>query len=621
MRWSGILVAVVALLLTGGAGRLAYIAATEGESLRQRAERQQRTSWTIPARRGEILDTRGRVLAGTTRRPSVFVDPGLVPDALSARFAATSVAPVLGMKPEELERDLRTWSESEVRFKWLKRAITADEVAALERVVSARRLRAFIVQEEPQREYPQGTVATQLLGFVGPGLRGSDGREVTTEMLQAGTGAGRGYEDLIGRAGIEAMYDAVLAGRPGRRSVVVDVGRRTLVAAPEAFEPARDGGTVYLTIDAYIQQIVQRHLARAYREYRPAWVAGVVIDPQSGEVLAMATVPFLAPDQSLPEEFAGPRLQDPDGPQALWRNRVVTDSYEPGSIFKPFVAALAVEEGVARLDEVFPIGGAVHNFGRRQIRDTHPHGPLPLHQIISKSSNIGMGMVGARVGMERLHRYVRSFGFGDVTGIGLPGEHTGLVQSFDKWNPSFSPQSIPIGQEIAVTPLQMVSAFSTFCNGGILYRPRIIRGVVGPDGETLVDNSEPVAIRRVLSEKTSREFRLRALVETVTEGTAHRTAKLEEWQVFGKTGTAQVAGGRGRGYLPGQYIGSFIAGAPSDHPRVVVLVSVYLPDARKAYYGGVVAAPVVRDIIADVLTYMRVPRELPEVVSSPARRR
>ena len=227
-----------------------------------------------------------------------------------------------------------------------------------------------------------------------------------------------------------------------------------------------------------------------------------------------------------------------------------------------------------------------------------------------------MGMVGAKCGMERLYRYVRALGFGDITGVGLPGEHTGLVQDFSRWNPSFSPQSIPIGQEIAITPIQIVTAFSVFCNGGVLYRPRIVRGIIGPDGETLADYSRPVAVRRVIDERTADVFRKQALVETVTEGTG-KTAKLDEYQVFGKTGTAQIARqGGGHGYLPGKYVGSFVGGAPSDHPRVVALVSIYKP-SKEGYYGGTVAAPAVKEILADTLAYMRVPPELAVDTDSP----
>lgn len=592
MRGSGFLFAVVALLLAGGGARLAYIEVTQGPELRTRAERQQQATRSIPARRGEILDTRGRVLAGTVRRPSVFVDPGLVRDA---RFAAYSVAPVLGMDAAELEGRLREWAANGTRFAWLKRGLTEDELAGFLTLVDARRLHAFDVQYEPQRVYPQGRVAPHVLGFVGLDLRTPEG-------------GAPAFEDLCGREGIEAAYDQALSGVPGRRTLTVDVSRRAVRAPAETFRPAVDGATVVLTIDAYIQQVAQKVLGDTVARYGAEWGTAVVFDPQAGEVMAMATVPDYDPAAPLPADFARLRPAAQDEVRATWRNRAVADSYEPGSVFKPFVASCALDEGIIHINEIFAINGPVHSFGRRTIRDTHPYGSLAVHEIISKSSNIGMGMIGARCGMERLHRYVRSFGFGDLTGVGLPGEHTGLVQDFARWNPSFSPQSIPIGQEIAVTPIQIVTAFSVFCNGGILYRPRIVRGVISAEGETLEDDSRPVPVRRVLDERTAELFRKQALVETVTDGTA-KVAKLDEYQVFGKTGTAQIARPGGHGYLPGKYVGSFVGGAPSDRPRLVVLVSIYKP-SKEGYYGGVVSAPAVRDILAEALAYLQVPAEL-----------
>jgi len=579
MRGCGTLLAGVALLLVGGGARLAYIQARQGEELRQRAERQQRVTRVIPARRGEILDTRGRVLAGTVRRPSAFVDPYLVRDA---RFAAYSVAPVLGLSAAELERELVTGQSEGVRFRWLKRRLDETQVAALLEVTRSRRLRAFDILDEPTRIYPLGRVAAHVLGFVGV--------------------------DAQGLAGVELAYDEVLTGTPGRRVATVDVARRRVRADDEEFEPAIDGATVILTIDTYVQQITQNALRRAFDKHQPEWATAVVMDPLTGEVLAMANLPDFDPQEAIPANFNELSEAQREAHRTLWRNRAVSDSYEPGSAFKPFIAASALQEGLVRLDEVFAINGPVRTFGRRPIRDTHAYSALAVHEIISKSSNIGMGLIGARCGMQRLHGYVRAFGFGAPTGIELPGEHSGLVQDFSRWNPSFSPQSIPIGQEIAVTPIQLVTGFSAFCNGGLLLRPRVVRGIIAADGQTLADYSTPVVARRVLDERTAEEFRLRALVETVRQGTG-KLAALEEYQVFGKTGTAQIAAPGGRGYQPGQYVATFVGGAPAGRPRVAVVVSVYKP-TKEGYYGGVVAAPVVKEIIAETLAYMQVPAEL-----------
>ena len=566
----------VALLLLGGGYRLTRIEQTQGERLRGQARRQHTARWTVPAQRGSILDCRGRVLAGTVRRPAVFMDPTLIEEP---RAAAEKVAPALGLDPVQLEGLIRENRDRE--FVWVKRDLTDDELEAFNRVRREHRLGAFVVRHEPKRVYPYGRLAAQVLGFVGA--------------------------DQTGLAGIEQSFDYVLRGSDGRRSSTVDARRRRVRSAADTYMPPTDGASVVLSIDAHVQQRAGYHLRNACEEFEPQWAAAVVMDPLSGEVLAMVTLPDFDPAEPIP-----PGL-DQAGQQAaqeLLRNRAVSDSYEPGSIFKPFVAAPALGAGVARIDEPFVVDGPTHRFGARTIHDVHPYGTLALHEVISKSSNIGMGLLGARCGNELLHEFVRGFGFGEQTGIRLPGEHPGLVLDFRRWT-RYSTQSIPIGQEVAVTPIQMVTAFSVFCNDGVLYRPRIVRGVISPQGEIREDDSRPIEVRRVLAAEVAREFRLRALVEVVTQGTGQR-AQIADYQVFGKTGTAQVARQAGGGYVPGAYVGSFLGGAPADRPRVAVLVSLYRP-SRGKYYGGTVAAPTVAAIIADTLDYMRLPPEPPAV--------
>jgi cell division protein FtsI/penicillin-binding protein 2 len=385
----------------------------------------------------------------------------------------------------------------------------------------------------------------------------------------------------------------------------VDARRRRVRSPAQKHQPPRDGASVVLTIDAHVQQRAEHHLRKAFEEFKPQWASTVVLDPQSGEVLAMATLPDFDPAQPIE---AGLTEEEHETATELLRNRAVSDSYEPGSIFKPFIAGPALEAEIVGIDEPFVINGPAHQFGHRTIHDTHTYDTLALHQVISKSSNIGMGFVGERCGNQRLHDFVRRFGFGQRTGIRLPGEHGGLVQDFSRWN-TYSTQSIPIGQEIAVTPIQIVTAFSVFCNGGILYRPRIVRGVITPDGQTAEDDSRPIVLRRVLPEELTRQFRLRALVEVVNEGTGKR-AQIVGHQAFGKTGTAQVARADGGGYLPDEHVGSFVGGAPAENPRVVVLVSLYRPSPGP-YYGGTVAAPAAAAIIADTLEYMQVPPDPP----------
>ena len=564
---------LVGLALVAGAGRLTTLELGRGAALRAEARAQQTAVWPIPAQRGDVLDCKGRVLAGTLRCPSVFVDPALVENKLDA---ATQVAGVLGLDAEELYALICEKHGAGRRFAWVKRNISEAELKAFNTLRREQQLRGFVVRYEPRRVYPYGDLAAAVLGFVGGEQRGL--------------------------AGVEYQFNDDLTGTDGEAYSTVDVRRRCVRIDPDEYQPPQDGASVVLTIDAFIQQRVEAHLKEAFEEHNPEWATAVVIDPRSGEVLAMASLPGFDPAAPIPP---GLSEEEADEAWARLRNRVVSDSFEPGSVFKPFVAGPAIDAGLTNLDEVFAVNGPIHMFGSRRIKDVHAYGVLPFYKVISKSSNIGMGMLGERCGNERLNEFVRRFGFGDLTGIDLPGEHPGLLQDYSRWT-NYSTQSIPIGQEICVTPLQLLTAFATYCNDGVLMRPRIVRGVIEADGTTRDDRSKPVAIRRVLDRESARLFRMRALVDVVNDGTG-KLVQLDNYQVFGKSGTAQVAAPNGRGYIPGAYAGSFVAGAPAELPKLAVMVTVYRPRPGRKYYGGTVAAPTVREILRDTLEYLRVP--------------
>jgi cell division protein FtsI (penicillin-binding protein 3) len=572
MRSARLIFVLAGLLLLGGAGRLTFLEYSQGAQLRQQARIQSTAYMSVPAQRGEILDARGRVLAGSKRTPAIYADPSNIDDA---PLAAYSIAPILNLDPAQLNQTLV--ERSERGFVWIKRGVTDAELSAFSLIRRQRRLDAFVVQQEPERVYPLERTAAQVIGFVGA--------------------------EHHGMAGIEQAFDSHLLGRDGKREIMVDANRRRIQATPVVYEPPQDGATVVLTIDAHIQQCAEGHIREAVETFKAKWGTAVVLDSRTGEVLAMAVYPGFDPADPFPA-----RLDEKgrEAQQENIRNRAVSDAYEPGSIFKPFIAGPAFDEGLTTLGEIFDINGPTRSFGGRIIHDTHAYGALALWEVISKSSNIGMGVLGERLGNDRLHRYVRSMGFGDPTGIGLPGEHDGLVQDFSRWT-NYSTQSIAIGQEIGVTPLQVVSAFSVFCNDGVLNRPRIVRGVISATGETIFDWSRPVPVRRVMSSRATAEFREQALAQVVVSGTG-KTAHISDYQVFGKTGTAQIARENGRGYQPGAYVGSFVCGAPLRDPRVAVVVSICRPSGGR-YYGGTVAAPAAGKIIADALAYMRVPPE------------
>ncbi|GMU83904.1 MAG: penicillin-binding protein 3 [Planctomycetota bacterium] len=573
MRSGSLLFGLTGIALVAGAGRLVQLERDEGPRLRGLAEQQHTATMSVPAQRGNILDARGHILAGSKRVPSIFVDASQVDDP---RLAAYSIAPVLGLDPLALERLLVERRES--GFVWIKRGISDEELNAFIQVRSTRKLNAFVIEYEPERIYPNGRTACHLLGFVGG--------------------------EQSGLAGVEQAYDDVLVGTDGLRTSIVDRQRRRLSFEEDLYVPPVDGLNVILTIETYLQQRAEYHLKGAVEKFGARWGSAIVLDPWSGEVLAMAVYPDFDPNEPFPSNLTDKQREQA---QERIRNRAVSDAYEPGSIFKPFIMGPALESGATTLNEVWPIRGPTHQFGPRTIRDSHPNPPLRSWEVISQSSNIAMGMLGDRLKNDALHRVVRTFGFGDETGIGLPGEHAGLVNDFARWN-SYSTQSIPIGQEISATPIQLVTAFAAFCNDGILMRPRIVRGVVDESGRPEYDLSRPIAVRRVMSADAARSFRKDVLAQTVATGTG-KGARLLDWQAFGKTGTAQIASADGRGYIDGAYAGSFIGGAPLEHPKVCCLVTIYWPVAGRGYYGGTVAAPTVKAILSDVLKHLNVPGE------------
>ena len=582
MRSGNVMVGLVSLLLFGGAGRLAYIEYAQGEALRARAERQQTAKLIIPAQRGEIVDTRGRVLAGAARRPSIYMDPSQIDDA---RFAAYSVAPLLeGVDAAELhETILQRRGEG---FVWVKRHVSPSELEAFQELRAARKLDAFVVRYEPQREYPFGETAAHVLGFVG----GSDDPN---------------QPPRAGRAGIEQQFDRALRGEDGERLVTVDVRRRPLRSRQDEYRPPRDGATVFLTLDVHIQQRAEHHLRAAVEEFDAEWGTALVMDPHSGEVLAMATTPAFDPAQPIP---LGVTAESPDFPRYRdrLRNRAVADSFEPGSMFKTVIFSSALDHGFVQIGEQIAVDGPARVLSGRTIHDSGVTlGTVPAERIIYKSSNIGMAIIGMRCGNANLHEWSRAFGFGAQTGIQLPGEHPGLVLPLSTWT-RYSMQSVSFGQEVAVTPLQMLTAFSVLCNGGLLYRPRIVRGVVAADGQVLADFTQPEPRRRVLDPDTVAVFRREALVPVVSPEGTGRHAILPDYQAFGKTATAQIALPGGRGYENGAYMSSFVCGAPADNPQAAVLVSVCRPMGR-SYYGGTVAAPAAAAILADTLAYLHVP--------------
>ncbi len=555
----GLLLLLIAAF-AGLLGRLVYLHIHEGPRLAAYGRRHQTTSVPLPARRGAIVDRRGRILAGTQLRQSVFADPRVIPDK---RQAARVVAEVLGRGASEIETDLVAAADR--RFFVLARGITPAQA----RRIQAANIYGIGLFEEPYRVYPAGAVLGPVLGFVA-----ADGHGVS---------------------GLEHQFETWLAGRPGFKTVVCDVRRRAVWLSGDGYEPGRNGLNVALTLDAVIQEHAESGLAEVIARYEAESGLVVVMRPGNGEILAMATSPGFEPEAYQ------------DYPASRYRNRVLTDPVEPGSVFKPFVAAAALADEVVTLDEVFFCHNGLFVEGGRQLHDHHPYGDLTFQDILVKSSNIGMALVGQRLGNERMYGYLRRFGFGRRTGIDLSGEDAGLMAPLHRWT-TYSTTSLPMGHEIAATPIQLARAFCAFANGGKLVRPRVVQSIVDAAGREVrrFDDSEPAP--RILSESLAALVKDQLLIEVVRRGTG-KAAGLDGYQVFGKTGTAQMAMRGGGGYEPGAYIASFVGGAPAYAPQVVVLVSVVRPNPAKGYYGGTVAAPLAGAILDHTLRYLNVPPE------------
>ena len=554
------LLVVIVMVLIALLGRCAFVQLGPlGDQSRRQAFRQHNQIMLVPARRGSILDCTGRVLAADVRATGVFADPAILADPSSA---AQQLSGILSIPAQDLLTAITQANDR--RFVWLKRDLS-DSTA---RRIGDLGIRGIALQSYQCRVYPQGSLAGQLLGFVG--LDGS------------------------GLEGLECKFDRELTGTSGRRQCIADPHRRTLFSSADDSEAVRDGANVVLTIDSVIQHIVQTQLDQACTKYQAKWGLALVMDPTNGRILAMANWPEFSP-----ADFRASTSEQR-------RNRCLTDVFEPGSTFKPFVAAKALEFGLFSIDEgIFCHNGVYHTGGRTLHDHGSGYGQLTFEDVVVQSSNIGMAIIGQRMTNKRLHRAVSSFGFGRQTGIDLAGESAGLLAPLDDWT-SYSTTSIPMGQEISVTGLQLLRAFCVFANDGLLYRPTIIREVVSPDGQVFWRQVRQENPQRVLEPQVAQLMRRRVLANVVTRGTGKR-AKIFGWQVFGKTGTSQVPGPGG--YMPDAFVGSFLGGAPLDNPRLCVLVSVGQPDRSMGYYGGTVAAPAVGAIIEQSLAYLGVPAE------------
>lgn len=547
--------AVAWLLL---AGRLVQLHWTSGGDFERLAARQRIVREIAPARPGEIVDRHGYVLASSVAERSVYVVPQRIREAW---LMARKLAAALDLDPDALFE--RIAAHPQRQFLWVKRRVSdaeAERVRALKLPADC-----WGFRDEFRRHYPQGPVAAQVIG-----IRDIDGR---------------------GQGGIEQTFDSVLRGRDGSRELVQDARGKVIEVREESATPPRHGQTVVLTIDTVIQVYAERALDGVVAQWKPQSACAIVLDPRTGEVLAMASRPTLDPNH--PEA----------APAAAWKNRPIADMYEPGSTFKPFVVAWGLACGSIRRDEVFNCENGEYHLGRRVLHDHHRYGALSVADILVKSSNIGMAKIGQRMGNSRLYQAAVAFGFGGPTGIELPGELPGRLRPLKKWN-SYSTGSVPMGQEIAATPLQIIAAYGALANGGSLISPRLVRdaGASGTGGATVVSP----AVDRQTADWVRRE----ALASVVSRGTG-RKAAIPGYELFGKTGTAQKPDPETGLYSRDKHVSSFVCGAPVDDPRVVVLISVDEPSValNGEHFGGSVAAPAAGELLLKALVRLKVPAD------------
>ncbi len=550
-----VVVAAVVIGLLGAAGlRAAHLQLVRAPELRERARQQWVRRLELLPARGTIYDRNGRELARSLPGWSVFADPSVL---LRDPKGLERLCGVLGLAPGTVRDRLRRGGR---RFAWIKRGISPDEEKALRTLD----LPGVGIVPEPQRYYPKRSLAGQVLGFVGV-----DGR---------------------GLGGIEHRFDGLLRGRPRRVVAFQDARRRLLL--PDAPDPdASRGGSLVLTLDETIQHIAEEELSRAVERTRAKGGVAVVLDPATGEILALAQVPAFNPNA-----FRRSREQDR-------KPRAAVDVFEPGSTLKAVFLGILMDRGLVRPDDrVFCENGRWRVHGRT-IHDHKPHGWLTVAEVLQVSSNIGVAKLSERIDPVELYRGLRAFGFGQRTGVELPGESAGLLPDPARWS-LMTPKTLAYGQGIGATALQVAAAFAALANRGLRMELRLVREIRDASGR-VVERFEPRPAGRAVSARTARV--LTGLLERVPtpEGTAPAAA-VPGYRVAGKTGTAwKVDPDRG-GYDRRRVVASFVGYVPAGRPRVVILVAVDEP-RQGPRYGGVVAGPAFREIARRVLAYLRVP--------------
>ncbi|MDG2128576.1 MAG: penicillin-binding protein 2 [Fuerstiella sp.] len=548
-----------AVMLTGWTimiGRLVYLQGSQGHSLNTRVTRQSSFTEVVPARPGEILDRNGHVLAMTVTRDSLYVVPAEIEDPASFVWQVCSV---LNVNADELFE--RLTRDPDRQFIWVQRRISSKDAARIRRLGLPERTWGF--RREYLRQYPQGAYAAHLLGL----------RDI----------------DNFGHGGLEQSLDDLIRGRDGTRVMTRDARGIVIEVEAARSETPQHGQTVLSTLDILTQVQAERELDKLVQRWQPQGASVIVMEPHTGEVLAMASRPGFNPNA--PAEV----------PADAWTNLAVSAVFEPGSTFKPFIVAWAIENGLLKPDDMIPCSNGAYRMGRRILHDHHAYSQLSVENVLVKSSNIGMARIGERLGVQGLYRATAAFGFGTRTGIELPGEVGGLVRPKADWD-EYSIGSIPMGHELAVTPLQLITAHAALANGGRLVRPHLLLGSSPEQTQpSPLSGIETVAATPTLESQIVHadvaDWLVRHPMKGVVERGTGKSARIDGLSIFGKTGTAQKPDPEGGGYSNSKHFCSFVCGAPAEHPQVLVLVMVDEPTAAGSHYGGTVAAPTAAGIL------------------------
>ncbi|WP_233519589.1 penicillin-binding protein [Mitsuokella sp. AF21-1AC] len=541
--------------------RYAWLQLVQGDNLAQRMREQVGSDFAIQSPRGTILDRNGREMAVSVMTKSLYVDPNHVkdPDELAA-----NLAPLINMPEQEILDDINVGGG----FVWIKRRMEHDEYEQVRAMIRENKYTDCLgFRDEAKRYYPNDMLAANVIGFVGTDDKGLDG--------------------------IEQGLDSLLKGEVKEKFLTTDRQNRPILDSIFSSQRSYQGEyckSVELTLDSSIQFIVEQELDRAMAENNPKGITCVVMDPKTGEILAMASRPSYNPNRFW------------DYQPEVWKNKAVSFIYEPGSTFKSVVAAAALQEKVVSPNQVFVDPGYVMVSGRRiQNWSGTSFGTVTFTDVVKQSLNTGFAQVGLRLGAHKLTEYAKLFGFGTPTGIELPGEESGLLFNPDDMRDSDT-ATMSIGQSIAVTPLQLITAMSAIANDGVLLKPHIVKTITNADG-SVYEEKGTTEVRRTIESATDKT--LVGLLEQVVASGGGKKAAVKGYRIAGKTGTAQKIRPDGTGYMDGRYIASFCGFAPVEDPRVTVLVIIDDPGTGN-YYGGQIAAPVAKRIFTQLFRYMHI---------------